>query len=66
MPQPLVTCKVCENCTCWCAKTAKDILQVSGGEVSDLLRSIEKIKEHEDYLRLLRQELEEKARRANF
>lgn len=66
MPEPLVTCEVCENCTCLCAMTAKDILQASGGEASELLRSIEKIKEHEDYLRLMRQELEEKAQRAKY
>lgn len=63
MPQPLVTCEVCEYCTCLCAKTAKDILLVSENEASDLLLTIEKIKGHEDYLRQLRQELEREARR---
>lgn len=46
--------------------TAKDVLQASGGEASGLLGSIERIKEHEEYLRFLRQELEERARRAKL
>lgn len=54
MSEPPVRCTVCDTCDCYCAKTLDDILD---DDTHGLEAVIAKIKEHEDYLRHLRQAL---------
>jgi hypothetical protein len=54
MSKPPVRCTVCDTCTCFCAKTLDDILD---DDNHGLEAVIARIKEHEDYLRYLREAL---------
>jgi len=58
--EPPVNCDICESCICFCKKEAEDIYNVETMETIGI--TILKIKERENYLRRLRQNLEEKQR----
>jgi hypothetical protein len=62
MFEPPVECSVCERCTCYCAKSVTDVLFEIGDEKFVLKMNVEKIRERENYLRYLREELERKTR----
>jgi len=58
--KPPVNCDICENCICFCKKEAEEIWRIEDMETIGI--TILKIRERENYLRRLRQNLEEKQR----